>query len=153
VRADSDRPSADDPVPFEVPTSMIDVVFLLLIFFMCVSTFVRPEHRLDVGLTGGPGPPPPPPPPPSVVVRIRMDGERALITAQDYACRDLNDLAARLGRLSRAVPDVQVVVDGRSNVPFQYVIGAMDACGRARITNVSLMEPVAGAGGSDYWYD
>jgi len=150
MRADPDRPAADEPARFEVPMSMIDVVFLLLIFFMCVSSFRRPEQRLEATFLDGPGPPPPPVS--RVIVRIRMDGDRAVITAQDYPCEDLNDLAAKLARLAGNLPELKVLVDGRADVPFRYVVGAMDACGRARVANVSLMSPVASGGGSDFWH-
>jgi len=151
MRADPDRPAADEPARFEVPMSMIDVVFLLLIFFMCVSSFRRPEQRLETDMIlNSPGPPPPPVS--RVTVRIRMDGDKAVITAQDYPCEDLNDLAAKLARLAGNLPELKVLVDGRSDVPFRYVVGAMDACGRARVTDVSLMSPVASGGGSDFWH-
>ena len=40
----------DEEYEFELPVSMIDVVFLLLIFFMCASNFRTTEKKLDANL-------------------------------------------------------------------------------------------------------
>ena len=40
----------EEEYEFEIPTSMIDVVFLLLIFFMCASNFRTQEKKLDANL-------------------------------------------------------------------------------------------------------
>ena len=139
--ADS-RPSPDEPAEFEIPTSMIDVVFLLLIFFMCATSFRALEQRIEVPTVDGVPDigPPPPPELDRVMVRIRMNGER-------------NDLARKLCQLSRNLPELGVLIDSRQDVPFLYVLGAVDACARARLTDVSFMAPPApGGGGSDFWY-
>ena len=152
--ADS-RPSPDEPAEFEIPTSMIDVVFLLLIFFMCATRFRALEQRIEVPTVDGVPDigPPPPPELDRVMVRIRMNGERPVILANEYPCDDLNDLARKLCQLSRNLPELGVLIDSRQDVPFLYVLGAVDACARARLTDVSFMAPPApGGGGSDFWY-
>jgi len=46
------------------------------------------------------------------------------------------------------------VIDGRQRVPFYVILGAVDACARAELYNVRFQAPpVAGGGGSDYWYE
>ena len=40
----------DEEYEFELPVSFVDVVFLLLIFFMCASTFRMTEKKLDANL-------------------------------------------------------------------------------------------------------
>lgn len=54
--------------------------------------------------------------------------------------------------LNRKNP-MPVVVDARQAVPFQWVVGALDACARAGVRNVKFQAPpVEGAGGADWWW-
>ena len=65
-------------------TSMIDVVFLLLIFFMCATKFKAPEGQLrswlprDRGTSGGP-----PQMNPGCRLTLVMDGKRVICWADD----------------------------------------------------------------------
>jgi len=152
------REAIDEEKGFEIPTSMIDVVFLLLIFFMCASKFKTLEQRLDADLPKegqNRVPHTRPVQPQELRIKISLaDDGRPVILAQDFPCRDLNDLAARLRVLSQNVSDLPVVIDGRQRVPFFVILGAMDACARARLYDVKFQAPpVAGGGGSDYWYE
>ncbi len=128
---------------WELPTSMIDVVFLLLIFFMCASRFRVLEQRLDAFLPNkGDGPPP-----------VRIDVEIPIrVTALESApqvprfqverwvTHDANELAARLMRLPRPAK-YRIVIDGEGNCPFRHLMSALDACARARLTNVAFRPP------------
>lgn len=108
--------------------SMIDVVFLLLIFFMCTSSFSTPESNLPtqlpsigpsvqrpeddfepirIGLAGN-----------VLAVSIRMDGR---------VCADMVELERRLAD-RRAVADVPVVIEGQGDVPFGDLIATLDLC-------------------------
>ena len=44
---ETNRRAIEEEEDFELPVSMIDVVFLLLIFFMCASKFKTLEQKLD----------------------------------------------------------------------------------------------------------
>ncbi len=153
------RSRDEESSDFELPVSMIDVVFLLLIFFMCASKFKTLEQRLDAQLPKDQGPtegtPPPPPEHPDLRIKISINGSgRPAIVAGQYPCLDLNDLARKLKVLAGTTPDQPIVIDSRQNVPFYVVLGAMDACSRARLTDIKFQAPPAiGGGGSDYWYE
>ncbi|MHC4507022.1 MAG: ExbD/TolR family protein [Planctomycetota bacterium] len=168
----------------ELPISMIDVVFLLLIFFMCSMQFKTIERKLDAQLPQD-GPevtvfPPPPPDPTEIRVKIywanargqvihspraafgeRYPGRRVpLSTAGAHVelrvnqvrVGDLNCLARTLVDLNRRNP-MPVVVDARQAVPFQWVVGALDACARAGVSDVKFQAPpVEGGGGADWWW-
>jgi len=111
-------------------TPMIDVVFLLLIFFVCTASFQIAEETLPTNLllsgsTVAAGPP-------SkleldrVVVKIRMNGGRLtwLIDSRPY-----DSLEAVAGVL-RAVADVDLgvplVIDAGGDVPLGHVIDLYD---------------------------
>ena len=151
------RQAMEEEKEFEIPTSMIDVVFLLLIFFMCATRFRTLEQRLEANLPKNEGARPTPTEvvvPQEIRIKISVDDSgRPVILAHDYPCADLNDLARKLKRLARIMPGLPVVIDGRQRVPFQYILGAVDACMRAELRDVKFQAPpVAGGGGSDYWY-
>ena len=144
---------------FDIPTSMIDVVFLLLIFVMCASKFKTMEQRLEANLPKDEGQNPIQKKiekPQEIRVKIKLDKAtgQAIILAQDYPCKDLNDLAKKLRTLAQTMPGLPVIIDGRQKVPFFIILGALDACARADLTDVKFQAPpVAGGGGSDYWYE
>ena len=143
----------------DIPTSMIDVVFLLLIFFMCASRFKTLEQRLEANLPRDEGQNPIQKKiekPQEIRIKISLDKatDRPIIMAQDYPCRDLNDLAQKLRTLAQNMPGLPVIIDGRQKVPFFIILGSLDACARAGISDVKFQAPpVAGGGGSDYWYE
>ncbi len=142
-----------------LPTSMIDVVFLLLIFFMCASRFRVLERRLDAFLPKDKGPQ-------SIQTTVRQLDEIVIhVTAvrpdlrvpkfriREFRTNDPNELAARLKQL-QSVGDMPVVIDGRPLCPFRHVMSALDSCARAKLTKVEFRPPpAADAGGDDAHYD
>ena len=150
---------AKEEANFDLPVSMIDVVFLLLIFFVCSAKFKDIEDRLDANLPRDEGQNPIQKKiekPQEIRIKIELDDRTGMpvIFAQDYPCRDLNDLAQKLLTLAQNMPGLPVIIDGRQKVPFYIIIGALDACARADLKDVKFQAPpVAGGGGSDYWYE
>ena len=164
------REFVDEDWQFEVPTSFIDCVFLLLIFFLLTANFKSFERALQADLPG-PGPRHGDWDPPHEV-RVKLFWEDAIgrvvrgpnaetparvlhiaVHANNMPCADLNDLAAKLAAIKARQPRIPVLIDARQRVPFKWVLGAIDACARARITDVRFQAPpVAGAGGGDWWY-
>jgi biopolymer transport protein ExbD len=179
------RELRDEEYEFELPISMIDVVFLLLIFFMCAAKFRSVEKMLDADLPKDEGQNPVKPPPieipneirvkiywanhkgeviyspqrafpenwPGVIVKgLSIAGPHVVIKIKKTRCTDLNDLATKLSEMGRRNPDVPVVIDARSAVPFKWIIGAIDACARAKIQNVKFQAPPVPEGGGDDWW-
>jgi biopolymer transport protein ExbD len=120
-----------DPPPRRRPnlTPMIDVVFLLLVFFMLVSRFDM-EGAVPVAVAGsGAGYSGPP-----RLVEIGPDG------------LSLNGLPVALDALAEAlVPLMQdpgdvVVLRGRDGADLQALMSVMDRLGAAGLTRVVLVE-------------
>jgi len=128
-------------------TPMIDVVFLLLVFFMVGMQIRNPEGILKTFLPKsdiGPGGVP------TNDLTIRLQKNLAESTKkkpvvdiffEQYRCRDLDDLRDKLRLLSEEIPEIPIVIDGGPNVPFGYVLGSLDACKQARFTNIFFEKP------------
>lgn len=118
--------------------SMVDVVFLLLIFFMCTSSLNQPENdlssqlsRLGTGSRQGAAP--------ERMVRIRLlnVNRGVLIMCDEKPFPDFPSLEAELQR--RAVlEDRPVVIEGQAGVPFSYMVAALDVCHRAGMRRVAF---------------
>jgi len=119
--------------------AMVDVVLLLLIFFMCTSSFQRPEQDLPSRLpqTGGAVTTEPEEFEP-VRIRLSVTGEASvLIECDRIACATLDALEQHL-TARRAVADVRVIISGEGDVPFGDMVGALDACYRADLRRVAF---------------
>ena len=160
-------PSYDEEWEFELPVSMIDVVFLLLIFFMCSTRFRSEDRVLASDLPRGKGPrvgEHEPEPPVELCVKIFWEsasgeavgdpapGGRVAITMGGRRCADPNELARVLSSLSARHERTPVVIDARKRVPFAWVLGAVDACARAGIENVRFRAPARTEVGPEWWH-
>ena len=145
-----------------LPISMIDVTFLLLIFFICTAKFKALEQRLDANLPKDEGQ--------NVLkkkvemveeIRVKIflkDKDRPSsgvnLLVNRFPVGNLNELARKLAELRQTMPGLPVIIDGRQNVHFRWILGAVDACARAKITDVKFQAPpVEGGGGGKWWYE
>lgn len=116
-------------------TPLIDVVFLLLIFFLVTSEFEEEERRLDIVLPSATSASPMTSKPRELVVDITADGT-TFVGGEQVTMEELSDL------LQRAVannPTNQVVViRADQEVPFQPVVSVMDLCNRAGVSDYSV---------------
>lgn len=173
---------ANEEEDYELPTSTIDVVFLLLIFFMCSMQFRTVEQKLDAQLPGeGPvGPPIEIDPPTELRVKVfwrnsqgqvihsqsksyptnwngmravnSTEGAKVAIQINQKSVKNIPELAEKLAALNAATP-MPVVIDARLAVPFKYVVGVLDACSRASIKEVKFQAPPQGEeGAGGDWY-
>ena len=117
-------------------TSLIDVVFLLLIYFMVTSNLTRPEADL-----------------PSALKSDRQGGAAADLTPQiiwvergadgrvayRLGARLLFDKASLTAVLRELPREAGVFVRGRPDVPWEAVAGALQACEDARFEKVTYV--------------
>ena len=142
------------PARFDVQmTPMIDVVFQLLIFFVCTVDFQRPEQALQAtpkaesSAGGGAAAEPLPPELEDLraveIVIERADG-RTRWTVNRDVCRSLDDVTSRLtalaalGDASRVVPVVLNVAD---DVPLGDAIDVYDCCLRLGFAKIAFALP------------
>lgn len=125
-------------------TPMIDVVFLLVIFFMVATEFTELERSIDLQLpTAAEAGDATPPPEPSVVAvfedgRVELDGRTVSLT----------ELTKQLREATAESGDVQVVIHGDARCDFQHVAAALAACREGRVSELGITVEIAAAGGA-----
>ena len=131
-----------DDAPAMNLTSMIDVLFLLIIFFMVATKFDEMERSIEVAVPevaqAGEASPPARP----LVVSVLEDGRVEL----DGTAVTLEELTARLSVARTPLTEPSVVIRGDSKCPFQHVATALAACQQAGISDLGITVRIAGAG-------
>ena len=115
-------------------TPMIDVVFLLLVFFVWTASFQLVERVLpsavsevtSVQPTDADRPPPPEADFHDVVVRILWAGDTPQWLINEQPCADLADLRRRLDSIRSANDQAPVIIHPDSDTPLGYVIEVYD---------------------------
>lgn len=133
-------------------TSMIDVVFLLLIYFVVTAGFNQPEGVLTTNLPSGASKKVDPTEPPKQKLKIvlkpssRPDVCFITVAGQNIG-ESFSALASKLaalqydpkkGRNGRFKPDDPVVIMPSTRVRWQHVVNAFNAAVRNRYTNVAF---------------
>ncbi len=137
----------------EVPMGpMIDMVFLLLVFFMVSARPLKPEADIPIGLPGAAAQEEPLDVPDEHTLVIRADGslhlnEEAVAEAADTV---LDDLHRRLFRLQEAArlagSELLVTLAPDDAARHQRLIDVLNACARAGIRGVTFDDPGGEAG-------
>lgn len=112
--------------PLNLP-AMIDVVMLILIFFMVTSSFNRPEQHVDADVTAPAGAGLEPADFEPIQVAIRTDSEILRYDCDGQVCDSIELLRQRL-RQHREIADVEIIVTSDDTVPFNEVVAVLDAC-------------------------
>lgn len=112
-------------------TPMIDVVFLLIIFFLVATTFQRMEREIAVsvpesetGRAGEEGPEP-------VVVNVIPDDDGYRIVVSGNAVT-LEQLRRLLARRVASEPATKALVRADGDLRHQQVVEVADACRKAK---------------------
>ena len=113
---------------------LIDIVFQLLIFFMCATSYSKQERELGIELPNAASARTPELLPDEIVVNVFRDG-RVSVLGRDVA-RDA--LPAALLEAAHERTDVPVTIRGDRLVPHEDVVAVMDACGVAGLTTLTV---------------
>jgi biopolymer transport protein ExbD len=127
-------------------TPMIDVVFLLLIFFVCASVGQIRESTLATPLAAGSveavDPVESPKPLGEVWVRLarRGAGEGAVTTAEvnNLLYDDWDRLRGTLRELASVAPEIPVILDIGQSVPVGDFVDIYDTCRSAGFDNIQF---------------
>lgn len=126
------RSSSEEPaVPM---TPMLDVIFLLLIFFITTSVFARLENELSITVPTADSATTPKRTLGELIVNLRADG--TLIVNQRPI--SMNQLQILLARIAKQYPDQSVIIRGDRNSTLEYAVGILDVCARSGVWNVSF---------------
>jgi len=116
-------------------TPLIDVVFLLLIFFLVTSEFEEEERRLDIVLPTATSAVPMTSKPREVVIDIDNEGELYL----SGKSTDLSELQTFLETAVSNNPTNQtVIIRADRATAFQPVVSVMDVCNRSGVSDYSV---------------
>ena len=122
------------PNPGVPLTPMIDVVFLLLCFFVTSQIFAQWETEIDVALptaaTGGA----PQRLPGEVIINVRADGA-AVVNGQRLDDAQLRGL---LDRLVELFPGQPVLLRADKATAYEHVVRVLDTCRQADVWNISF---------------
>lgn len=122
-----------DPIGFQL-APMLDVVFLLLCFFMTSQLFAQWEQEINITL----------PTAESAETSRRLPGEVVLNIAEDGRVivngRVMDDiqLSSMLRRLTGLFPGQPVVIRGDRMTRYEDMIRVLDVCRLADLWNVSF---------------
>ena len=114
---------------------MIDVVFLLLIFFMVATTFIEREKEMGLDLPTAESGDEAQEDIDEIVINLMEDGTIKL-NGDVY---DLDGLRDVLSRAARANPETPVTVRGDRKTYHENVVGVIDACRLAGLIDIGLM--------------
>jgi len=129
----------DDHVHLDL-TPMIDVVFLLIIFFMVATKFAELERDIDLRLPEVATTAPITSAPKQRVVSIHDNGQATL----DGLAVTLTELTAQLAAACRDYPQLSVVLRGDAACPFQHIAAALAACKEAHVAELGITVRIAG---------
>ena len=110
-------------------TPMIDIVFLLIIFFMVGTRFTEMEREFDVQLPAVSDAPPLTSLPDEIVVNLQTSGKLQV----DGKQRSLKELETDLIAARKRYADQTVVVRGDGKGPYQNVVDVLAVCWRAGV--------------------
>ena len=115
-------------------TAMIDVVFLLLCFFITTSVFSQWEMEVDVVLPTAQSAKMPDRLPGEVIINLSRDG-RISVNQQTLTREDLAD---RLKRLAQFFPGQSVVIRADKQTSYEQLVGIIDMCRLSDMWNISF---------------
>lgn len=116
-------------------TPLIDIVFLLLIFFMVSTTFTKETHlSLDLPEASGEERAVE-----SKVIEVIIDANgQYVINDRSLVSTQLDVIMAALQEISGGNNQLPLVITADAKTPHQSVISAMDAAGQLGFTQLSL---------------
>lgn len=127
------KQAVPEPAGFQI-APMVDIVFLLLIFFLVTWNFARHETELDVKVPTAKegkesrrsvG---------EVIINVKSDGSivmnRKTVTA--------GELGGTLRKISELYPDQAVVLRGDQSADYRHIVAVLDICRAANIWNVAF---------------
>jgi biopolymer transport protein ExbD len=113
---------------------MIDIVFLLLIFFIVTWQFSRSETELNVSVPTAEEGSELVRPKGEIIINVLSDG----IIRVEGLTVDLTQLNTKLSAIARQFENQPVRIRGDGAVPYQRIVEVIDTCQKAGIWNISF---------------
>lgn len=123
-------------------TPLIDVVFLLLVFFMLATTFLDPEREIEIELPSAESAAELDQEPEEIVLNVLADG-RVFHRNEEL---DQEQLLGLLRGAAQRDPETPVTIRGHRAALHEMIVRVMDACGLAGLTNLAVGTTSEGEG-------
>jgi biopolymer transport protein ExbD len=113
---------------------MVDILLVLLCFFIVTWSFAKKELDLSVKVPSAQNSKESNSVVNQTVLNVRVDGT----VVWNNKAVPPNELVKRLKELSGLFPDYSIIVRGDERVPFRFVANVLDLCREANIWNVAF---------------
>lgn len=120
--------------PVLAMTSMLDVIFLLLCFFVTVSVFSQWESEISIKLPNAKTSQEPERLPGEIIVNLTREG-KVRVNGGDMP---LGELKLRLAKISKFYPGQPVIIRADREVKYESLVEVIDTCREADVWNFSL---------------
>ena len=115
-------------------TSMLDVIVLLLCFFVTVSVFSQWESEISIKLPSAKTADEPDRLPGEIIANVAKDGSVRVNGAE----LTLTQLGERLERIAKFYSGQAVIIRADKETPYEYLVNVIDTCRGAGVWNFSL---------------
>ena len=116
-------------------TPMLDIVFIMLIFFIVTASFVK-EHGLDVNKPDNDNPPPPDPDKKNIIIKIDNNNQIFI----DFRRVDIRSVRANIERLHAENPEGMVVIQALPDSHAGLIVEIYDQALLSGVKSVSIAE-------------
>ena len=113
---------------------MVDILLVVLVFFIVTWNFALSENELDVRVPTSTKANETQPYVGQVVINIAANGT-VIVNRQPKSSQELLEL---LKKLSQLYPDQAVIVRGDQGVEYKHIVDVLDICRQADIWNVAF---------------
>jgi biopolymer transport protein ExbD len=120
---------------------MVDILLVLLVFFIVTWNFSLSEKELDVKIPTATNAKDTDPYVGQVVVNVKTDG--SLVFNRQPIGPD--ELVAKLRELAKLYPDQAVILRGDQNANYKSIVNVLDLCRQANIWNVAFATAQTGS--------
>lgn len=111
---------------------MVDILLVLLVFFIVTWNFAIQENELEVKVPEAKNAADAKPAVNQVVLNVKSDG--TVILNRKVLSPD--ELRTKLMQLSKLYPDQAVILRGDQNADYKYIVNVLDVCRLANIWNI-----------------
>jgi biopolymer transport protein ExbD len=113
---------------------MVDILLVLLVFFIVTWNFALSENELDVKIPTASKAKETQAYVGQVVVNVRADGT-IVFNRKPLSAEELEN---KLNQLAKLYPDQAVILRGDQRVNYRYIVDVLDICRKANIWNIAF---------------
>jgi biopolymer transport protein ExbD len=124
---------APNVIGFQI-APMVDILLVLLCFFIITWSFARKEMELDVKVPSAQSAKESNPVINQTVLNVKEDGS----VVWNRKATSLEELSTRLKQLANLYPDYAIILRGDERADYKYIVNVLDVCRDANIWNVAF---------------